>query len=74
MTITSSSRRALPWAAGFTAVMLVMSAALGSAGTIEGDPDTGQRIANVTFPLIFVGLLALVVLTVIHIVGRIRNR
>lgn len=74
MTITTKSRRALPWVAAITAVCFVLSAALGSSGEIEGDPDTGQQIANVAFPAFFVGLLLLIVLAIAYGVGRLRNR
>lgn len=74
MTITTTSRRALPWVAAITAVCFVLSAALGSSGTIEGDPDTGQQIANIAFPAFFVGLFVLLVLGIAYGVGRRRNR
>jgi len=74
MTITTASRRALPWAAAFTTVCFVLSAALGSAGTTEGDPDTGQQIANITFPATFAGLLVLVLIGITLAVARLRRR
>jgi hypothetical protein len=73
MTITTASRRALPWAATLTFVCFVLSAALGSSGTIEGDPDTGQQIANVTFPIFVIGIPVVALLAITTLIGRRRR-
>ena len=52
------------------AVLLVVSIALGSSGTIEGESDTGQAIANVTFPLFVITVAVGVVLGVAYLVRR----
>jgi hypothetical protein len=48
---------------------------LGSDGPVHGELSTGQRIANVTMPLMVLCLLVLVVLGIAQLaVGRIKRR
>jgi hypothetical protein len=54
-----------------TAVLLALSA-LGSDGPTEGDPDLGQHVANIAFPLFFLAVTALVVLGAAFAISRLR--
>ena len=59
------SRRFVAASAAEGAAYVVLGAALGSSGTTNGDPDTGQQISNIVFPLsILIGLATLVVIVV----------
>ena len=49
--------------AAVSALLFFVSIFLGSSGETEGDPDTGQKIANVLFPISV--LLALVLIGII---------
>ncbi|MEA2704256.1 MAG: hypothetical protein QOD63_2201 [Actinomycetota bacterium] len=55
-----------------TAVLLALSAALGSDGPTDGDPDLGQHVANFTYPLFILALIALVALGAAFAISRLR--
>jgi hypothetical protein len=54
-------------------VLFAMSAALGSDGATSGDPDLGQRIANITMPLMVLAVLVLAVLGIAYAVTQRRS-
>lgn len=48
---------------------------LGSDGPVHGELSTGQRIANVAVPLMFLSLLVLILIGATHlVVGRVKRR
>ena len=56
------------------AALFVASTALGSNGTTDGDPDLGQKIANITMPLAFLALLVLLAIGIAWGLSRRRTR
>ena len=64
----------IAWLGGTAVVLFLLGVALGSSGKTDGDPDTGQQIANIVMPLGVLLALAVIVILVVSAIRLSRKR